>query len=228
MYAWCALRGRQHVPNSRWRLVSLLLTAGLAALDAQQYGISTYAGGAPASPIGSHQHGHRSFRKLVFCGWLSATPTARPAAIPCSRSTRAVHHALRRQFQDRLFRRWRTGCRRLAHRASRRGRRQRRQCIHRRCGQSARPARLPGRDHHHRRRGRQRGPRRRRTGDEGATELSPEHRHRQQRAICSSASSAAFGRSRPTERSPRSPEAARTIRVTAGPQPAPDSPLSFA
>src|SRR6187431_1633414 len=33
------------------RLVSLLSTVGLAALGAQQYGISTYAGGAPASPM---------------------------------------------------------------------------------------------------------------------------------------------------------------------------------
>ncbi len=33
------------------RLVSLLSTVGLAALDAQQYGISTYAGGGPASPM---------------------------------------------------------------------------------------------------------------------------------------------------------------------------------
>src|SRR6476469_7151407 len=31
-------------------VISWLLTAGLAAVDAQQYGISTYAGGAPASP----------------------------------------------------------------------------------------------------------------------------------------------------------------------------------
>ncbi|MDZ4797646.1 MAG: hypothetical protein SGI92_05750 [Bryobacteraceae bacterium] len=39
------------MPRIRVLVVSLLLSAALAAADAQQYGISTYAGGAPAPPM---------------------------------------------------------------------------------------------------------------------------------------------------------------------------------
>ena len=108
VYARCDEAGRDNVPHSRSDQVFFLcLTAGLAAINAQRCGVSTYAGVAAASPDGRCRITPPIPPETCILWMATVTPATVPQQFRVQDRPDRPHHALCRHFQDRLFRRWR-------------------------------------------------------------------------------------------------------------------------